>query len=190
MRDPDRGRLGHRGVADRRRLELRRPDPLARDVERVVGAAVQVPVAVGVDGCPVAVRPHVRKPAPVGVEVALVVAPDPAGHPGPGPPADELADLAADGAAFRVEDVHVHPEGGEAERHGLDGLGHAGGEEAGSDLRPARDVDDRRPAPADLLVQPQVRAEVPRLAGRRDRLQRGEVGLRVAAREEGADEGG
>ena len=46
--------------ADRRRLELRRADALARDVERVVGAAVQEPVAVLVDRRPVAVRPDVR----------------------------------------------------------------------------------------------------------------------------------
>ena len=46
--------------ADRGRLELGRPDPLAGDVERVVGAPVQEPVAVLVDRGPVAVHPDAR----------------------------------------------------------------------------------------------------------------------------------
>src|SRR5215211_4900302 len=77
----------------RRRLELRRPDPLAGDVERVVGAPVQEPVAVLVDGRPVAVRPDPGEPAPVRLEIALRVAPEPARHPGKRLPAHELADL-------------------------------------------------------------------------------------------------
>jgi outer membrane receptor protein involved in Fe transport len=77
-----------------------RPDPLAGDVERVVGAAVQEPIAVVVDGRPVAVRPDAGEPAPVRLQVALVVPPDPAGHAGPRPLADELADLAAHGLSL------------------------------------------------------------------------------------------
>ena len=42
-------------------LDLGRPDPLARDLERVVGPAVDEPVAVGVDARPVAVHPHPGK---------------------------------------------------------------------------------------------------------------------------------
>src|SRR5947209_5931857 len=97
------------------RLELGRADPLAGDVERVVRAAVQEPVAVLVDGSPVAVRPDSGKAPPIGVQVARWIAPDAPGHPGPGPLADELADDAANGAALVVEDVHVRPEGREAE---------------------------------------------------------------------------
>ena len=69
------------------------PMRLPGDVERVVGAAVQVPVAVLVDRRPVAVHPHAGKARPVRLEVALVVAPDPARHARPRPAADELADL-------------------------------------------------------------------------------------------------
>src|SRR6476619_176122 len=92
--DSDRRGFGDRSVCDRSRLELCRPDPLALDVERVVGAAVQEPVAVFVDGCPVAVRPDSGKASPVRAEVALVVAPDAARHSGPGSFAHELADFA------------------------------------------------------------------------------------------------
>ena len=57
----DRAGLGHGRVADERRLVLGRPDALAGDVQGVVGAAVQEPVAVGVDRGPVAVRPDAGK---------------------------------------------------------------------------------------------------------------------------------
>ena len=56
VRHADRRGLGHRRVRDRRRLELGRADPLARDVERVVGAPVQEPEAVLVDRRLVALR--------------------------------------------------------------------------------------------------------------------------------------
>ena len=77
---------------------------------------MQEPVAVLVDGRPVAVRPHAGEAAPVRVEVALRVAPEPARHPGPRPAADELADLAAHRPPVRVDHVHVLAERGEAER--------------------------------------------------------------------------
>src|SRR5262249_27109343 len=151
------------------------PDPLAGDVERVVAASVEEPVAVLVDGRPVAVRPYTGEAAPVRVEVALGVAPHAAGHARPRPPADELSDLAAHGVAVRVDHVHVLPERGEAERHWLDRLDDARAQEARADLGAAGDVDDRRPAAADVLEQPEVRVAVPRLAGRADRPQRRQV---------------
>src|SRR2546430_227737 len=97
---PDRRRLRDDAAADRRRLQLGGPDALAGDVQRVVRAAVQVPVAVFVDRRPVAVRPHTWEAAPVRVEIALAVAPDAASHARPRPPADELAGLAACGWAL------------------------------------------------------------------------------------------
>src|SRR4029078_5538769 len=45
VRSPDGGGFGLRGMGDDGGLDLRRPDALARDVERVVGSAVQEPVA-------------------------------------------------------------------------------------------------------------------------------------------------
>src|SRR5262249_41695813 len=130
VRDADRRRLRDEPGADRGGLELGGPDPLARDVERVGAAPVEGPGAVLVDGRPVAVRPHAGEAAPVRVEVALRVATYAAGHAGPRAPADELSDLAAHGVAVRVDDVHVLPERGEAERDGLDRLDDAGAQEA------------------------------------------------------------
>ena len=45
----DRGRFQHRGMADDHRLDLGRPEALARDLDGVVGAAVQEPLPVGAD---------------------------------------------------------------------------------------------------------------------------------------------
>ena len=61
----------------------------------------QEPVAVLVDQRPVAVAPDVRVHRPVGLHVALGVAPDAARHPRPGLLADQLADLAAHRVARR-----------------------------------------------------------------------------------------
>src|SRR5206468_5946981 len=97
VRYADRRRLVDDAAPDRGRLELGRPDALACDVQRVVRAAVQEPVAVGVDGGPVAVRPDAGEAAPVRLQVALVVTPDAPRHSGPRSPADELADLLAHG---------------------------------------------------------------------------------------------
>src|SRR5581483_1654940 len=112
VRDADRRGLGDDAARERGRLQLRRSDPLACDVQRVVAATVEEPVAVLVHRGPVAVRPDAGEAAPVRVEIALVVAPDPACHPGPRAPADELAHLAAHGVALRVDDVHVLTESG------------------------------------------------------------------------------
>ena len=87
-------RLHHRRVRHEHRLDLRRAESLAGHVDRVVGAAQQVPVAVVVDQRPVAVAPHVRVHRPVRLHVALGVAPDAARHPRPRPLADQLAHLA------------------------------------------------------------------------------------------------
>ena len=144
VRDADRGRLGDDPAADRRRLELGRPDALAGDVQRVVGAPVQVPVAVLVDRGPVAVRPHAGEAPPVRLEIALVVAPEAARHPRPRPAADELADLAAQRVPLPIDDVHVQAERREAERDRLDRLGDHRRQEARADLGAAGDVHDRR----------------------------------------------
>src|SRR5206468_9796561 len=109
VRGAGRRRFGDGWVRDRGGLELGGADSLARDVERVVGAAVKEPVAVLVDGGPVAVRPDAREALPVRIQEALVVAPDSAGHPGPGSLAHELTHLAADWLPLGPEDVHVLP---------------------------------------------------------------------------------
>ena len=60
-----------RGMGRGRGLDLGRPDALAGDLERVVRAAADVPVAVVVDDRPVAVDPDAREAAPVRLDVAL-----------------------------------------------------------------------------------------------------------------------
>ena len=176
-------------MVERRRFELGRADPLPCDVEGVVGTSVQAPVAVLVDRRPVPVRPHAGKTAPVGLEIAGVVAPDPARHSGPGPGADELAHLLPQRGSLGREDVHRLPEGGKAERARLGRRHRSDREEAGADLGAAGDVDDRDPSPARrVLVQPVVRAGIPGLAGGGDRSQRGEVGLGLALRDQRPDE--
>ena len=96
--DADRGGLEHRRVGHRAGLHLGRADPLAGDLEGVVRSAVDVPVAIGVDGGPVAVDPQSRDPAPVGLEVALASgsAQNPRVIPGQRLPDGQLADGAAD----------------------------------------------------------------------------------------------
>ena len=106
----DHRRLRHRRMRDQHRLHLGRPEPLAGDVDRLVGAPEQEPLAVLVDLRPVAVAPDAREHGPVGLDVAVGVAPDAARHPRPRLLADELAHLAAHGLPGGVEHVHVHPQ--------------------------------------------------------------------------------
>ena len=151
-------------MADGCGLELGRPDALAGDVQRVVRASVEEPVAVLVDGGPVAVGPDARESPPVRLQVALRVAPDPARHARPRAPADELADLAANRPALVVDDVDVLAERGKAYGARLRRLQHRDREEAGAHLGPAGAVDDRdATAAAHVLVEPVVRPTVPRL---------------------------
>ena len=58
VRDADRRGLDDRWMGDRGRLDFGRPDALARNLERVVRATLDVPVAALVDERPVAVDPH------------------------------------------------------------------------------------------------------------------------------------
>ena len=66
----DGGGLEHGGVAPRRRLHLGGADALARHLDRVVGAAQDVPEAVGVHPRPVAMDPDAGHARPVGVQIA------------------------------------------------------------------------------------------------------------------------
>src|SRR5205823_8836447 len=81
VRDPDRRRLGDRGMSDQHRFDLRGTEALAGDLDRVVRAAQHVPETVlRVDVCPVAMDPEVFESVPVSLEVALAVAPEAARH--------------------------------------------------------------------------------------------------------------
>ena len=101
--------------------------------------------------------------------------------PGHASLADELADLAAERPPSSSKTSMSCPSAGKPSEHGFVGAMQRDREEARADLGAAGDVHDRDPpAAADVLVQPVVRAAVPRLAGRRHRAERGQVGRRLA----------
>ena len=170
VRDADRGGGGDRGVGHRAGLHLGRADPLAGDLEGVVGAAVDVPEAVGVGRRPVAVDPETGHRPPVRVEVALVVrlGPEAAGHPRPRGPDRQLADRAPDRPSGRVHDVGRHPDARPVERGRPDRPEERAADDPAADLGPAGVVDDRQPAAADDVEGPAPGIRVPRLAGRAD----------------------
>src|SRR5204862_7196832 len=86
----------------------------------VVRAAQDVPEAVIVHECPVAVHPHARNARPIGVEVALPVAPETARDAGPGLAQGKLAYLPTHGVALAVDHVGGHAWDGRAEGARLD----------------------------------------------------------------------
>ena len=131
------------------RLHLRRTDALARHLDRVVGAAGDVPEAVVVDPRPVAVDPDPRQAAPVRVEIPIRIAPEALGHPGPRLADDQLPHLAAQRIAVRVHHVGRHAGARAGERARGDGRDGRAAHDPAADLGPARVVDDRDP-----LVRP------------------------------------
>ena len=151
----DRGCLDDRGVGDGNGFELRRPDALAGDLERVVRPPSQVPESVGVARRPVAVHPGPRQPAPVRVQVALAVrrrpAPEAARHPRPGCPDRQLADLVDDGAATGIDDLRRHADARSVERCRTNRAEGRCTDDPARDLGPAAVVDDRQPSLANGL---------------------------------------
>src|SRR5207247_411960 len=90
------------------RLHLGRPQPLARDLDRVVRSPKHVPEpVVGIDVRPVAVHPDVGKAIPVGLDVAIAIAPEAARHARPRVADHQLADLAAHRLAVGVDDCRL-----------------------------------------------------------------------------------
>ena len=116
-------------------------------------------------------------PAPVRLEVALVVrlGPEAAGHPRPRRPDRELADRAPDGRPRRVDDVGRHPDARAVEARRADRSEQRAADDPAADLGAARVVDDRQPTAADDVEAPPPRVRVPRLAGRAEDPQRREV---------------
>src|SRR5439155_17951439 len=170
MGHADRRRFRDRGMRDRGRFDLRGTDALARDLEGVVAASLDVPVTLVVDAGPIAVDPGVRQPRPVRLEVAALlgrrIAPETARHARPGLANDELAHGAAHRTAPVVHDVRVHPGARPAERAGLDRRPGGAADDAARDLRPTGVVDDRAARITDISEVPPPRVRVPRLAGR------------------------
>src|SRR6185312_1051682 len=104
---PDHGGLGHVRVGDQGGFDLGGGQAVPGDVHDVVHAAQQpdVPVLVLLGTVPGEV--HALEAGPVGLLVAVHVAPDAAQHPRPGVADDQEAALAvAHGLAGLVDDVH------------------------------------------------------------------------------------
>ena len=148
------------------------PSRLPGELDRVVGATVQEPLAVVGDAREVAVPPHVGPPRPVRVEVALRIVEQPPRHTRPRLGAHQLADLTAHRLAGLVEHVDRHAERGTAERARRDRRDDVRRQEARTHLGAARDVDDRAAPAADHVEVPAPRIFVPRLAGGREHAQR------------------
>src|SRR6266446_10890837 len=166
VRHADRRRLEHRGMRGRRGFDFRGPYPLARHLERVVAAALDVPKAVAVYARPVAVHPDVRKPGPVRGQVLLRVAPESARHPRPRLADDELAHRAAQRMAVRVRHVGCDPGDRTGKRRGFERRPRGAAEDATRALRAARVIDERRSLVADDAEVPPPRLRIPRLARR------------------------
>src|SRR5258706_4244386 len=188
------GGLAHRGMRHRGRLDLRRTDALAGDLQRVVAASLDVPVALVVDPRPVAVLPDAGPATPVGREVAAIVAgavlPEAACHPRPGPPDHELAHRAAHGPPVLVDDVGVHARHRSDERARLDRRPGGAADDAAGDLGAAGVIDDGAARLADVAEVPPPRVGVPRLAGRTEDEERAAIVLLhrlLAAAHETAD---
>ena len=188
VRHADHRRLGHGRVRHQHRLHLGRAEPLAGHVDRVVGAPEQEPLAVLVDLRPVAVAPDAGEHRPVGLDVALGVAPDAARHARPRLLADELADLAAHraGPPGRTRRRPSRATAPPSEQVLIGSTGYGERKHAPTSVPPEMlmiGTSPRRPATS---LQPRVRLGVPRLAGRAEDPQRREVVLRRPARRRAA----
>ena len=159
-------------VGGRRGLDLRRPDALARDLERVVRAAPDVPVAVGVDRSPSRRGPRSRA---AGSSTSRGSDPGrsrsrascPAAAPGS---RARRPRRGADPPSGSTTSAAV-PRHGPLNDAGLIGAEQVAADDPAADLRPARVVDDRQPAAADLAEVPPPALGIPRLAGRAEDAQ-------------------
>src|SRR6266852_4007223 len=166
-------------MRDRGRFDLRRSDPFAGDLQRVVAAPLDVPVALVVDARPIAVHPGVWEARPVGLKVAAFlgrrIAPKAASHARPGLANDELAHRAAHGQPLLVDHISSHSRAWPDKGGRLYRGPRRAPDDAPRDLGPARVIDDRAARVADVAEIPPPRIGVPRLAGRSEHEERGAV---------------
>ena len=188
-------RLGDRLVVDQRRLDLGRRDPVAGDVHHVVDAAEEPEVAVEVLLRAVAREVHPREPAPVRLLVPLRVAVDAAQHRRPRPLEDEDSRRRRSARCCRRRRRRPRRCPGTGTWHSP----------VSSSVTPGSGVimiwpvsvchqvsTIGRAVAADVLVVPQPRLGVDRLADRAEQPQRREVVAcreRLALLHEGADRG-
>ena len=176
MRPADHGGFGDARMRDQRGFDLHRAEAMAGDVQHVVDAAHDPVVAVGIAvGAVAGDVVAVLELAPVGVEVAIVVAPDGAQHRRARAADDEIAARlrALHGMALFVDDVGI--DAGQRLRAGAGlGGGDAGQRRnhdgAGFGLPPG--IDDRAALAADHAVIPHPRFGIDRLADGAEQAQR------------------
>src|SRR3990172_9483970 len=133
-------------------------------------------------------HPHTGPARPIGLLVALRVAPEAARHPDPGSFNNQLAYLVSDRAPGFVEYVGSHARAGAGEGARLEWQDWVSHDDAAGDLRTPRVIDDREPAFAHFLEQPHPRVRVPGFPRRGEGAQRGQVMLpegRLAMRNQG-----
>ena len=193
MLDPDDSGLGHGFVLDEDGLELGRTDAVPGDIDHVIDAPRDPEVTILVADGAIAREVVLTTPAaPVGFEVALLVAVDAAHDTRPG--ASDGEDAVVGLVALFVEHGGIDTKEGQGGRAWLgrsaarDGRDHVA---AGLGLPPS--VDDGAALGADQLVIPEPGLGVDGLAYRAEQAQRGEVMLGhpvIAPLHEGADSGG
>src|SRR6185312_8278642 len=179
VRLADDGSLGDPRVRDERRLDLHRPEPVARDVQHIVDAAhdPEIAVLVSVGAVPRHIEALVEF-LPVGGEVARVVAPDGAQHRGPRLLDDEIAAGIGprDGFPTLVDDVRLYARQWQGARAWLgtrDARERRDEDHAGLRLPPG--IHDRAAAAADHPVIPHPGLGIDRLADAAEQTQTGEV---------------
>ena len=194
VRGPHHRGLGHGRVVHQGRLHLGGGDAVARHVHDVVHPAQQPEVAVGVHPGPVAGEIAALVGGPVGLAVALGVAPDAPQHRRPGAGDGEVAAAGGHRGAVGVHHLGEDPgqgPGGRA-RLGDGGAGQRGDHvAAGLGLPPG--VHHRAAPAADVAVVPHPRLGVDGLPHRAQHPQAGQVvggGPFLAPLHEGADGGG
>ncbi len=92
-------------------LDFRWADAFARDVQRVVGPAQNIPCAILIVAHPVAVTPDTGKGGPVGFQISRLVLPDGRRQPQGGLGYNQFADLAQISLSpIRAQDLGAHPQ--------------------------------------------------------------------------------
>src|SRR5688572_8670439 len=70
-------------MPDENGLHLGWPQSFARDLDRIIRAAQNIPKPIVIDGRKITVHPDILPARPVGIEVSLFVLPEAARHPDP-----------------------------------------------------------------------------------------------------------
>ena len=176
VRRPDHGGLGDGRVVHEGRLHLGGGDAVPRDVHDVVYPAQQPEVPVLVDLGPVTGEVAALEAGPVGLQVPLRITPDATQHRRPGPGDREVTTAPGDGLARIVHQLGEHAGNRLACRtrlRGRDARQRRDHVAAGLGLPPG--VHDRAGSATDVLVVPDPRLGVDRLAYRPEHAQRRQV---------------